>query len=123
MQSPHDLGAVFDEHMRDEFELHDASATMTSMSANTHLYHVPTMTGGNGRDQIFQFYRDHFVSKWPKDTSVTRISRTVGEDQVVDEIVVSLTHDVTMDALLPGIPPTGKRVSLPHVVVVKFSGG
>jgi carboxymethylenebutenolidase len=94
MAHPSDLGAVFDEHLRDEFELHDAEATMKTMSANPHLYHVPTMAGGNCRDEIFRFYRDHFVTKWPQDTSATRISRTIGEDQLVDELVMNFTHDL-----------------------------
>jgi carboxymethylenebutenolidase len=123
MQETRDLGDVFDEHLRDEFELHDAVATMGTMSANPHLYHVPTMAGGNGRDEIFRFYRDHFVTKWPADTSVTRVSRTVGGDQIVDEVVMTFTHDVVMDALLPGVAPSGRRVSLPVVVVVKFDDG
>jgi carboxymethylenebutenolidase len=96
---------------------------MTTMSANPHLYHAPTMAGGNDRDEIFKFYRDHFVTKWPADTSTTRISRTVGEDHIVDELVMSFTHDVAMDALLPGVAPTGRRVQLPVVVVVKFDEG
>ncbi len=118
-----DLGAVFDEHLRDEFELHDAVATMETMSAEPHLYHAPTMIGGNGREEIFRFYRDHFVTTWPRDTSTTRISRTIGEDQVVDELVMTFTHDTVIDALLPGVTPTGRRVSLPVVVVVKFHEG
>ena len=32
-------------------------------------------------------------------------------------------HDTEWDYLLPGIPPTGKRVELPHVVVMKFENG
>ena len=123
MEATDDLGAVFDEHLRAEFEAHDAGATMSTMSANPHLYHAPTMAGGNGRDEIFRFYRDHFVTKWPSDTTATRISRTVGEDQIVDELVMSFTHDIAMDALLPGVPPTGKPVALPVVVVVKFADG
>jgi carboxymethylenebutenolidase len=118
-----DLGALFDEHVRDEFVLHDAGATMTTMTEEPYVYHVPTMTGGNGRDAVFGFYRDHFVGKWPADTTIERISRTVGVDQVVDELIVSFTHDVVMDAVLPGVAPTGKRVSLPTVVVVKCVDG
>jgi carboxymethylenebutenolidase len=118
-----DFAAVFDEHLRDEFELHDAAATMMTMSKNPHLYHVPTMAGGNGRDEIFAFYRDHFVSKWPNDTTTTQISRTIGDDQLVDELVMHFTHDTVIDALLPGVAPTGKRVALPVVVVVKFHDG
>ncbi len=118
-----DRGAVFDEHLRDEFELHDAAATMETMSAKPHVYHVPTMTGGNGADEVFRFYRDHFVTKWPADTSTTHVSRTIGEDQLVDELVMTFTHDIVMDPLLPGVEPTGRRVSLPVVVVARFHDG
>jgi carboxymethylenebutenolidase len=118
-----DFEAVFDEHLRAEFQAHDAAATMETMSASPHLYHLPTMAGGNGRDEIFEFYRDHFVTKWPKDTAATQVSRTVGKDQLVDELVMHFTHDVEMDFMLPGVAPTGKRVSLPVVVLVKFDGG
>jgi carboxymethylenebutenolidase len=93
------------------------------MSGSPHLYHVPTMAGGNGRDQIFAFYRDHFVTKWPKDTTATLISRTIGEDQLVDELVMHFTHDTAIDALLPGVAPTGKPVALPIGVVAKFHDG
>ncbi len=33
------------------------------------------------------------------------------------------THETQWDSLLPGIPPTGKRVELPTVVVMKFENG
>lgn len=118
-----DLGAVFDEHVRAEFEVHDASATMATMSAQPHLYHLPTMLGGYDRDEIFRFYRDHFVTKWPKDTLVHRISRTIGSAQIVDELVMEFTHDSPIDALLPGAAPSGKHVLLPVVVVVGFCDG
>ncbi|MFY9665849.1 MAG: hypothetical protein WAK19_15505, partial [Candidatus Cybelea sp.] len=87
MTEANEFGDVFDEHLRAEFEAHDPAATMSTMSADPHLYHAPTMAGGNGRDETFRFYRDHFVTKWPKDTSSTRISRTVGTDQLVDELI------------------------------------
>ena len=51
------------------------------------------------------------------------MSRTVGADQVVDELVISFTHDIEMDALLPGVPPTGRYVRLPFCVVVGFADG
>jgi hypothetical protein len=54
---------------------------------------------------------------------VTTISRTIGKDQVVDEFILSFTHDTQWDYLLSGIPPTGKRVELPHVLVMKFENG
>jgi AraC-like DNA-binding protein/predicted ester cyclase len=81
------------------------------------------MTGGFGGEGVRRFYSEHFVNQIPKDVTVTAISRTVGKDQVVDELIVSFTHDTQWDYLLPGLPPTGKRVKLPHVVVMKFENG
>lgn len=56
----------------------------------------------------------------PKDIKLKPISRTVGQDQVVDEVIISFTHDREIDYMLPGIAPTGKYVEIPHVVVMKF---
>lgn len=117
-----DLGAIFDRHVKHEFEDHDVEATMKTMVAEPYVYNVPTMTGGVGWDGVYRFYKNHFVGKMPADTKVERISRTVGKDQVVDELILSFTHDVEIDFMLPGIPPTGKYVQLPHVVVMKFKG-
>jgi len=83
----------------------------------------PYNFGGFGSQGVRRFYSEHFVSQIPKDAKVTPISRTIGKDQVVDELIVSFTHDTQWDYLLPGIPPTGKRVELPHVVVMKFENG
>ncbi|MGA8842962.1 MAG: hypothetical protein WB511_05200, partial [Nitrososphaeraceae archaeon] len=44
------------------------------------------------------------------------------KNQVVDELILSFTHDIEIKAMLPGIQPTGKYVELPHVVVMKFKG-
>jgi carboxymethylenebutenolidase len=115
--------AVLDEHLRDEFELQDADATMATMTADPYLHHVPVLTGGVGREAVHRFYRDDFVSAWPKDTETHRISRTVGENRVVDEVIVSFTHDTEMPFMLPGVEPTGRPVDLPHTVVVGFEGG
>lgn len=58
----------------------------------------------------------------PKDLKITRISRTVGKNQVVDELILAFTHDKEIRSMLPGIQPTGKYVEIPHVVVMKFRG-
>jgi carboxymethylenebutenolidase len=80
------------------------------------------LTGGIGFDGVLNFYKNHFVGKMPNDTKIIRISRTIGKDQVVDELILSFTHDIEIKSMLPGIPPTGKYVELPHVVVMKFKG-
>ena len=118
-----DLGAIFDAHITEEFAHRDVNATVNTMIPEPYVYCVPTMTGGFGSQGVRQFYSEHFVNQIPKDATVTPISRTIGKDQVVDELIVSFTHDTQWDYLLPGIPPTGKRVELPHVVVMKFENG
>jgi carboxymethylenebutenolidase len=114
------LGAVFDAHVRAEFVERDVAATMATMTSDPFVTHVPTLTGGTGRDEVERFYRDYFVGHWPEDVEVKPISRTVGKDRVVDELMVSFTHDREMKAYLPGVPPTGRKVKLPHVVVMGF---
>jgi carboxymethylenebutenolidase len=85
--------------------------------------HVPILTGGNGKDQLKEFYSKFFIPQMPADIEMIPISRTVGADRIVDELVVRLTHSVKMDAFLPGVPPTGKRIEFPLVVIIQFRDG
>lgn len=117
-----DLGALFDAHVTHEFVDHDVEATMRTMAVEPYVHIVPTLMGGVGNAGVRRFYKDQFVGKMPADTKVVPISRTVGEDQVVDELILCFTHDIVLDCMLPGVPPTGKYVELPHVVVMKFEG-
>jgi carboxymethylenebutenolidase len=117
-----DMGAIFDKHIKCEFEDHDVDATMKTMVKEPYVHHVPTLTGGIGYEGVYNFYKNNFVGKMPADTKIVRVSRTVGKYQVVDEIILSFTHDREIKIMLPGIPPTGKHVELPHVVVMKFDG-
>ena len=59
----------------------------------------------------------------PPDTEMTSVSRTIGEDQIVDEMIFKFTHTIPMDWMLPGIPPTGKPVEVPLVAIVRFREG
>ena len=58
----------------------------------------------------------------PSDAALVPISRTVGEDRLVDEFVFKFTHTIRMDWMLPGVEPTGKQVEVPFVVIVQFDG-
>ena len=93
---------------------------MKTMVREPYVHDVPMMTGGIGYDSVYNFYKNHFVGKMPDDTKIVHLSRTVGKDQVVDELILKFTHSREIDYLLPGIAPTGKYVELPHVVVMKF---
>ena len=118
-----DLAATFDAHVRAEFQDLDLEATMATMSADPYVHHVPTITGGTGTEGVRDFYGRHFIGQWPDDTETRQISRTVGENQVVDELLMTFTHDREIQIMLPGIPPTGRRIAIPVVVVVGFSDG
>ena len=117
------LSEVFDEHIRCEFEKHDVEAVMKTMVKEPYVHHVPALTGGIGYLGVYNFYKDEFVNKMPEDAKFIRISRTVGRDQVVDEFILRFTHDREIDPMLPRIPPTGKYVELPLVVIMKFKRG
>ncbi len=116
------FGEVFDAHTAAEFQTRDIEATMATMAGAPHVTHVPTMTGGHGLDGVRKFYETWFIGHWPEDTKITLVSRTVGESQLVDELILSFTHDCEMPALLPGIAPTGRKVTIPFVVAVGFEG-
>jgi carboxymethylenebutenolidase len=118
-----DLGKVFDDHVAAEFVDMDLEATMATMTDEPYVNHVPVMTGGVGLEGVRDFYGAHFIGKWPEDIAITPVSRTVGDAQVVDELVLSFTHDTEMPQLLPGVAPTGKHVQLAFCVVVGFEHG
>ena len=119
----HDLAALWDAHCRYEFETRDVDATMASMVAEPYVNHVPTMTGGVGHDQLRRFYTNHFVGRNPPDTALTLVSRTVGADSLVDEMIFSFTHTSEVDWMLPGVAPTGRRVEIPLIAIVRFEDG
>ena len=120
---PKGLGTLFDAHTRAEFETRDIEATMATMSEAPHVTHVPTMTGGAGRESVRKFYETWFIGHWPEDTVVRQVSRTIGESRLVDEVMISFTHDCEMPAILPGVKPTGCKVTIPFVVVVGCKDG
>lgn len=117
-----DLEAIWEEHTYYEFQARSVAQTMGTMVAEPYVNHVPTMTGGVGRENLTAFYRDHFIFSNPEDARLQTISRTVGSDRVVDEFVYHITHDRTVDWLLPGVPPTGKKLAIPMIAVVNIRG-
>jgi carboxymethylenebutenolidase len=118
----HDLAALWDAHCRYEFGTRDVDATMETMVAQPYVNHIPTMTGGVGHDELKRFYKYHFVGVNPPDFELKLITRTIGTDRLVDEFIAQFTHTTEIDWLLPGIPPTGRKVEVPVVAIVQFQG-
>lgn len=111
---------LWEEHVKHEFATHDAEQTLATMVDDAYVNHIPVMTGGVGKDALREFYSQRFIPQMPPDTEITAVSRTIGEDQLVDEMVFKFTHTIRMDWMLPGLAPTGKRVEVPLVAIVKF---
>ena len=120
---PHyNLVELWDKHCEYEFATRDVDATMATMVPQPYVNHIPTMTGGVGYRDLHRFYKNHFIPKTPKDTKLIPISRTVGADRVVDEMLFCFTHDIEIDWMLPGLAPTGRYVEIPLVAIVCFRG-
>src|SRR6266571_4045760 len=117
------LSELWDEHVRYEFSTRNTEDTLATMVEDAYVNHIPVLTGGVGRDELREFYSKRFIPQMPPDTEMTPVSRTIGENQIVDEMVFKFTHTIAMDWMLPGIAPTGKRVEVPLVAIVNFRDG
>jgi carboxymethylenebutenolidase len=118
-----DLAHLWEEHTRHEFATRDTEATLATMVEDAYVNHVPVMTGGVGKSALRAFYSTDFIPSMPSDTKLTPISRTVGENQLVDEMIFSFTHSQEMPWMLPGIAPTNRYVEVALVVIVRFRDG
>jgi len=114
---------LWEEHVRHEFTTHHTEDTLATMVEDAYVNHIPVLTGGVGKEQLREFYSKHFIPQMPPDTEMVPLSRTIGDDQLVDEMIFKFTHTIKMDWMLPGIAPTGRRVEIPLVAIVRFRDG
>jgi carboxymethylenebutenolidase len=118
-----DLARLWEEHTSHEFVTRDTESTLQTMADDAYVNHVPVMTGGFGKTALRHFYSRDFIPAMPPDTTLTPVSRTVGQNQLVDEMIFSFTHTQEMPWMLPGIAPTNARVEVPLVAIVQFRDG
>ncbi len=123
MDDPQTLEQLWEAHVSHEFATQDTEATLATMVDDAYVNHIPVMTGGVGKEALREFYSRRFIPMMPPDTELTPVSRTVGVDQLVDEMIFAFTHTVAMDWMLPGVAPTGRRVEVPLVAIVRFRDG
>src|SRR5262249_28647488 len=116
------LSSAWDQHLASEFAAKSPEQALATMTAAPYVNEVALMIGGRGRDEVRDFYANHFLSQIPPDMEIVSVSRTIGQGRVVDELVMRFTHSIGMDWLLPGVAPTGRRVEVPFVVIVQFEG-
>ena len=121
--APPSFADLWDDHVKHEFTNRHTEDTLATMTEDAYVNHVPVMTGGAGREQLRDFYSARFIPQMPPDTRMTAVSRTVGGDRLVDEMVFEFTHTIKMDWMLPGLAPTNKPVKVALVVIVSFRDG
>ena len=122
METEGTLSSVWDKHVGAEFAAKDADQAVATMTADAYVNMIPLMIGAVGRDGVRDFYAKHFLPQLPADIEIVPVSRTIGQSQVVDELIIRFTHSTRMDWLLPGIAPTGKHVQVPFVAIIRFEG-
>ncbi|MFF0066683.1 nuclear transport factor 2 family protein [Streptomyces sp. NPDC005279] len=116
------LEGVWELHTSSEFTTLDVDATMETMTDTPAVLHVPTAMGARGREPVRDFYRRWFVGRNPRDFTLETLTRTVGDDRIVDEMLVSFTHDIEVPWILPGVAATGRAISIAVIAVVSFDG-
>jgi carboxymethylenebutenolidase len=121
--SPDELIRLWEEHTKHEFSTCDPELTLATMVEDAYVNHVPVLTGGTGKSALRVFYSRDFIPSMPPDTKLTPVSRTVGEEQLVDEMIFSFTHTQEMPWMLPGVPPTNRNVEVALVAIVHFRNG
>ena len=115
--------AAWQQHIYAEFVLKDANAALATMSEHPYVLLVPSGTGGSGRAGVHAFYGEQFLPNIPPDFELVSLSRTLGDDRIVEEFVIRFTHSLAMDWMLPGVPATGRRVEFGFVGVIQFQDG
>ncbi len=114
---------IFNAHMEAELA-GDLEKTMATMSKNPHIVNVPTMIGGQGAGGVRTFYKNRLIGQFfPPDAKFETISRTATAERLIDELIISFTHTIPMDHILPGVKPTGKFVEAVFVVIVGIDDG
>ena len=114
---------VWEAHTAAEFEKKDADAAMATMTEHPVLIHVPVNTGATGKSGLRKFYQEIFIPQMPPDFELQLISRSIGQNRLIDEFVVHFTHTMRMDWFAPGIEATGRRLVVPHVGIIAFENG
>src|ERR1700743_2383284 len=102
MKTEETLSSACDQHIASESPAKSADQALATMAADPYVNVVPLMIGARGREELHDFYANHFLSQIPPDLEMITVSRTIGQGQIVDELVARFTHSIHMDWLLPG---------------------
>lgn len=96
----------------------DLDAALATVTDDVALATLPAGTGARGVDALRRHLAEDVLPHRPDDLATRRVSRTGDRWRVVDEEVVTFTHDREMPWLLPGVAATGRRAEVLAISVV-----
>ena len=96
----------------------DLERAMALVTDDVALTTLPVGSGARGAEELRRHLADDVLPHRPADLATRRVSRTGDRWRVVDEELVSFTHDRELPWLLPGIAATGRRVEVRAISLV-----
>ncbi|RAH64683.1 uncharacterized protein BO66DRAFT_463649 [Aspergillus aculeatinus CBS 121060] len=128
-----DLERVWDEMQEARYFSPNATALLppppdSGNEANTTApppaaLYTPTLQGATGHTPLQDFWAANFHAHRPASMRLQLLSRTVGADRVVDEVLLTFLHSQPMDWILPGVPPTHREVRIVVVSIARLCSG
>jgi carboxymethylenebutenolidase len=110
-------------HLAAEFNHRNVEESLATMTEDASVCHVPTGSGGTGKNTLRRYYRDEFIPSIPEDWTHTLTNRVATDLSVAEEARLRFHHTKQMDWFLPGIPPTAKLIEVDIVVFIDFRDG
>ena len=114
---------LWEEHLNGEFVTKNENLSLSTMVEDASVITMPTRWGGKGKAALRSLYRDEFIPSIPSEWEHTLTNRVVTDTCMVEEATVRFHHTKQMDWFLPGVPPTGKWITVEMVIVVDFRDG
>lgn len=106
------IGGVFDDFNAAVYVRRDLDAALALAEPEATFVHLPVQTGtGPGRD-LRRHLTDDVLPHLPADLAFRRVARTADQRRLVQESVVTFTHDRELPWLLPGIALTHRRADV-----------
>ncbi|KAJ6153472.1 hypothetical protein N7497_007791 [Penicillium chrysogenum] len=115
----------YEQHVEGKFFSSNVRKTMDGyvQHKTPGVTYTPTVSGGIGKKALRHFYEQYFIGKLPPSMRLRLLSRTTGPDRIVDELYVGYEHTQEIPWMLPGVPPTNKRVEIILVSIVSMRAG